>query len=191
MYGLPADYLQTYRERVQAVTAADIQRVANQNVLPDKAAIVIVGDAAAIADQIKPYAQTVELYDTSGKRKEMPASNGNNTTTTKPTGNGNAPSVVGSWTLAITSPNGQSLPATLVMKQDGQNLTGTVQTQFGEAVLSDITLNGSSFDAKLKLNAQGQVMDGKVNGNVDTDKMKGEINLQNIPTLPFTGTRDK
>jgi zinc protease len=196
MYGLPADYLQTYRDRVQAITAADIQRVANQNVLPDKAAIVIVGDAAAISDQIKPYAQTVELYDTSGKRKEMTTANGNNATngsnaTAKGTGNGNAPAVVGSWTLAITSPNGQSLPATLVMKQDGQNLNGTVQTQFGEAVLSDITLNGSSFDAKLKLNAQGQIMEGKVNGSVDTDKMKGEINLQNIPTLPFTGTRDK
>lgn len=189
MFGLPADYLQTYRDRVSSVTAADIQRVANQNVTPDKVAIVIVGDAAAISDQIKPYAQTIELYDTSGNRKEMPASSGS-APTTKGANNGNAAAVVGSWTLAVTAPNGQSLPATLVMKQDGQNLSGSVQTQFGEATLSDINLNGNGFNALLKLNAQGQIMEGKVSGSVDTGKMKGEINLQNFPPLPFTGTRE-
>jgi zinc protease len=188
MFGLPADYLHTYRERVNAVTATDIQRVANQNITPDKVAIVIVGDAAAINDQIKPYAQTIELYDTSGKRKEMSASNGNNTP--KTTNNGNAGAVVGSWALTITAPNGQSMPATLQIKQDGQKLNGSVQTQLGEATLSDINLNGNGFDALLKLNAQGQILEGKVSGSVDTGKMKGEINLQNFPALPFTGTRD-
>jgi zinc protease len=192
MYGLPADYLQTYRERVSAVTAAEIQRVANQNITPDKVAIVIVGDAAAIASQIKPYAQTIELYDTNGNRKEMTATpNGNNPTKDTNTAGGSAAGFLGSWTLAITAPNGQSLPATLNMKQDGQALSGTVQTQFGEAVLSDISLNGNGFDANLKLNANGQNMEGKVKGSVDTGKMKGEINLQNLPPLPFTGTRDK
>lgn len=189
MYGLPADYLQTYRDRVNAVTAADIQRVANQNVTPDKVAIVIVGDAAAIADQIKPYAETIELYDTSGQRKEMAASNGNNSTKGTPTGN--AAGFLGTWKLNITAPSGQILPATLNMKQNGQALSGTVQTQLGEAVLSEIKLNGNNFDAKLKLNASGQIMEGTVSGSVDTDKMKGEINLQNFPQLPFTGTKEK
>lgn len=73
MYGLPADYLHTYRERVSAVTAGDVQRVATDYITPDRVAIVIVGDAAAIADQIEPFAQTIEVYDTSGNRKEMPA----------------------------------------------------------------------------------------------------------------------
>lgn len=190
MYGLPADYLQTYRERVNAITAADIQRVAKQNVMPDKVAVVIVGDAAAISDQIKPYAETIELYDTSGKRKEMgAAANGNNSS--KGTNGGNAAGFLGSWKLTITTPNGQALPATLMMKQDGQALSGAVQTQLGEATLSDINLNGNGFDAVIKLNTSGQVMEGKVTGSVDTDKMKGEINLQNFPPLPFTGTKDK
>src|SRR5690606_23475040 len=42
LYGLPHDYLQTYRENVDAVTAADVQRVANAYVLPEVAAMVIV-----------------------------------------------------------------------------------------------------------------------------------------------------
>ena len=192
MYNLPADYLQTYRERVAGVTAADIQRVANQNITPDKVAIVIVGDAAAISEQIKPYAQTVELYDTSGKRKETPTANGNSQAQGTTNASANAASFVGTWTLSITTPNGQSMPATLNMKQDSQGLHGTVQTQLGEAVLSDINLNGNSFNANLKLNMQGgQSLDGKVKGSVEAGRMKGEINLQNFPTLPFTGTKDK
>jgi zinc protease len=70
MYDLPNDYLETYREQVNAVTAADIQRVAQAHVTPDSAAIVIVGDAAEISEQVKPYADTIELYDTDGKKKK-------------------------------------------------------------------------------------------------------------------------
>jgi len=70
MFDLPSDYLDTYRERVSAVTAEDVQRVAQQHVTPDRAAIVIVGDAGEIADQIKDYADTVERYDTEGNRKQ-------------------------------------------------------------------------------------------------------------------------
>ena len=69
MYDLPPDYLETYREAVNAVTAEDIQRVAQAHVTPDSAAIVIVGDAQAISDQVKPYAEVIELYDTEGNKK--------------------------------------------------------------------------------------------------------------------------
>ncbi len=71
MYDLPNDYLETYREQVNAVTAADIQRVAQAHVTPDRAAIVIVGDAAEISEQVQPYAETIELYDTEGKPKAV------------------------------------------------------------------------------------------------------------------------
>jgi len=69
MFDLPDDYLHTYRDRVNAVTAEDVQRVAQQHVTPDRAAVVIVGDAAEIEDQIKDYAESIELYDTEGNRK--------------------------------------------------------------------------------------------------------------------------
>src|SRR5204862_2441349 len=51
MFDLPADYLKTYREHVNDVRSEDIQRVAQQNVTRDRAAIVIVGDANAVSDQ--------------------------------------------------------------------------------------------------------------------------------------------
>jgi len=69
MFDLPQDYLETYRDRVNEVTAEDVQRVAQQHVTPDRAAIVIVGDAVEIENQIKDYAETIERYDTEGNRK--------------------------------------------------------------------------------------------------------------------------
>jgi len=69
LYGLPEDYLQTYREKVDAVTADDVQRVALKLVRPDEMAIVIVGDANEVLPQAKEYASSVEIFDTEGKRK--------------------------------------------------------------------------------------------------------------------------
>ena len=69
MYELPSDYLRTYRDQINAVTAEDVQRVAQKYVTPDRAAVVIVGDAAEISEQVKPYSDSIELYDTEGKPK--------------------------------------------------------------------------------------------------------------------------
>lgn len=68
---LADDYLQTYRDRVNTVTADEIQRVARTHVTPDRAAIVVVGDAAEIEEQIKPHSEVIEFYDTEGKRKAV------------------------------------------------------------------------------------------------------------------------
>ena len=69
MFDLPADYLHTYRDRVNAITAEAVQRVAQQHVTPDRAAIVVVGDAAQIESQVREYSSRMELYDTEGKIK--------------------------------------------------------------------------------------------------------------------------
>jgi zinc protease len=47
-YGLPLDYYNTYIQRITAVTAADVQRVARQYLNPDQFVITIVGDRASI-----------------------------------------------------------------------------------------------------------------------------------------------
>jgi zinc protease len=70
MLGLPDNYLRTYRDQVDAVTVDQIQEVAGKYVRPDQAAIVVVGDAAEISDQIKPYSEKIEVYDTDGNRKQ-------------------------------------------------------------------------------------------------------------------------
>lgn len=69
LYGLPQDYLQTYRANVDAITPDDLQRVAIKHVRPNEMAIVIVGDAARVLPQAESYAETVEIFDTEGNRK--------------------------------------------------------------------------------------------------------------------------
>ncbi len=51
-YGLDLNELQTYRERVNAITVDDIQRVAQLYLHPDKLSIVLVGDASVFAKDL-------------------------------------------------------------------------------------------------------------------------------------------
>jgi len=53
VYHLPDDYFSSYVQKIQAVTAADVQRVAQKYVKPDRFAVVVVGDLATIEPQIK------------------------------------------------------------------------------------------------------------------------------------------
>ncbi|MGZ8455664.1 MAG: insulinase family protein [Gemmatirosa sp.] len=54
--GLPADYLQTYRTRLSAVTGPTLQQAARRWVRPQQALIVVVGDGAKIHDKLKAIA---------------------------------------------------------------------------------------------------------------------------------------
>jgi len=51
-FGLDLNELQTYRERVNLITADDIQRVAGEYLRPDRLSIVLVGDASVFAKQL-------------------------------------------------------------------------------------------------------------------------------------------
>ncbi|NLG62904.1 MAG: insulinase family protein [Candidatus Cloacimonetes bacterium] len=52
-YGLPLDYYDNYRDRIAAVTAEDIRRVAREHMRPETFAIVVVGDAASVREGIE------------------------------------------------------------------------------------------------------------------------------------------
>jgi zinc protease len=52
-YELSLDELQTFRERVNAVTVDDIERVAKTYLQPDRLSVVLVGNAAAFKDQLQ------------------------------------------------------------------------------------------------------------------------------------------
>jgi zinc protease len=66
-YGLPLQELQNFRERVNAVTPDDIQRVAKALLRPDRLSVVLVGNSAAFAAQLRGVGfgtyETVELAD--------------------------------------------------------------------------------------------------------------------------------
>lgn len=69
MYDLAADYLDTYRDQVTRITKDDVRRVAGKHITPERAAIVIVGDAEATRAQVEAYAERIEIYDTHGAKQ--------------------------------------------------------------------------------------------------------------------------
>lgn len=66
LYGLPTDYVQTYRLKLGAVSAADVRATAQATIRPEAAAIVVVGDGAKIYERIKDIAP-VTIVDPEGK----------------------------------------------------------------------------------------------------------------------------
>ncbi len=65
LLGLATDYVQTYRQRLAAVTAEQAQAAARMGMRADGALIVVVGDATKIADRLRAIAP-VSMVDVDG-----------------------------------------------------------------------------------------------------------------------------
>jgi zinc protease len=64
--GLGKKEMETYRDKVAAVTADDVSRVMDQHILPGNSYIVVVGDAIAVYDKLGKIAP-VKLFDIDGE----------------------------------------------------------------------------------------------------------------------------
>ena len=53
IYGLPLDYYRALPQKIQEVNAAEVQRVAQKYLSPDKMVIVVVGDRSAVQEGLK------------------------------------------------------------------------------------------------------------------------------------------
>ncbi|HRH44727.1 MAG TPA: insulinase family protein [Pyrinomonadaceae bacterium] len=67
-YGLPDTYFNDYINKVNAVTLADVNRVANKYLTPDKMAIVIVGDRKVIEAKLKELGYGITILDAEGNK---------------------------------------------------------------------------------------------------------------------------
>jgi zinc protease len=176
MLNLRDNYLQSYRDRVQAVTIADIQRVAEKYVKPEEVAVVVVGDGAFVLDQIKPYCENIEIYNTAGKRKTPGAAAVNDP--------------VGSWSIEIETPLGQNIPATVTVSRAGSGYTAVVHSEMGDADLGLFDITDNSFSSKTSLEMDGHAVETEVSARFDGDRIQGSLKLKNMPELPFTGSKD-
>ncbi|CAN5423418.1 hypothetical protein BH24GEM3_BH24GEM3_24680 [soil metagenome] len=61
LYDLPPDYLDSYTQRVAAVTHADVERVARQYLTPERFAIVVVGDRSVVEEGLRALPYPVEI----------------------------------------------------------------------------------------------------------------------------------
>jgi len=67
-FDLPDDYFTTYPAKVEAVTKAEVDRVAKTYLHPDRMTVLVVGDRAKIEGPLKtlPYAKVINLLDSEG-----------------------------------------------------------------------------------------------------------------------------
>ena len=66
LYELPADYWDTYPQKISAITVDDVQRAAQKYVSLSNLQIVAVGDASKAREVLAKYG-TVEVYDAEGQ----------------------------------------------------------------------------------------------------------------------------
>lgn len=66
VYNLPDSYFNDYISKINAVTLADVNRVANKYLTPEKLAIVIVGDRKTVEPGLKQLGYPLAILDTEG-----------------------------------------------------------------------------------------------------------------------------
>jgi hypothetical protein len=96
--------------------------------------------------------------------------------------------VSGNWKLTLETPNGAASPS-LVLKQDGEKLTGTYKGRFGESPLEG-TVKGKDIKFTVKVNAQGQEFVLEYTGAVEGDTMKGKAKFGDMGEADFTGKKE-
>ena len=177
MLGLPDDYFQNYRERVQAVTIDDVQRVAAKYVRPDQAAIVVVGDGAKVMDQISPYCEDIEAYTTSGKRK---------TRLTRPLRS----ILLVPGQLILKRHSVSTFPRLWLLREAILGLRARISSEMGDADLGAIDLRDNSFTSSTKIETDGHAVDIQIYARFEGEQTEGSVTLQDSPSLPFEGTRE-
>jgi zinc protease len=181
MFGLPQDYLETYRQNVQAVTIDQVQEAAVKYVTPDSSAIVIVGDGAELADQVEPHSPNVEFFNTAGKPKSRPTKAEHSKEA--------AAKLAGTWSLSIESPLGQSIPATLTLRDGSNRLSGEIKSEMGNGELTATCAN-NGFKGTVVFDVAGQQMTAQIEGEIQDSNVTGTISLENVEALNFTGSKN-
>ncbi len=195
LYGLPADYLQTYRLKIGAVTGAEVEAAAKALIRPNGMVVVVVGDGAKVLAGLKPLGP-VTILDVDGQ----PISEGDLNPSAKPLPLALDQLTAGrdSFTIRVQgNPLGWSV-TTVEDTPEGKRLTE--HTSIGGFVEQQTTVDISAAGAMLRVRQRGTVQgqptsielgyaDGRVKGNASTVAKEGLKSVV-IDTAVTTGTID-
>ncbi len=95
--------------------------------------------------------------------------------------------VSGTWALEVTTPAGSGTP-TVMLKQDGEKLSGQYSGQLGEAPLTG-TIKGADITFSFTVTVEGNSGSVIYTGKVDKDTMKGTVTLGELGEGTFTGKK--
>jgi hypothetical protein len=97
--------------------------------------------------------------------------------------------VSGNWGLTFETPDGPANPS-LVLKQEGEKLTGKYKGQFGESPLEG-AVKGKEIKFTVKVKAQGHEFLREYVGTIEDGMIKGKVKLGDMGEADFIGRRTK
>ena len=102
-----------------------------------------------------------------------------------------AASLTGNWNVSLELPNISATPA-MVLKQEGEKLTGEyVSQQYGKFALTG-TVKGADVTISYAMNVEGTALNVIWTGKVDKDgNIAGAVNFGDMMNGTFTATRSK
>jgi hypothetical protein len=95
--------------------------------------------------------------------------------------------VTGTWLMAVETAAGSGTP-TIVLKQEGEKLSGQYSGQLGEAPVTG-TIKGSAIEFGFDISVQGTALHVTYTGTADASSMKGAVKLGDLGEGTFTGKR--
>jgi hypothetical protein len=98
--------------------------------------------------------------------------------------------VAGSWDITIESPQGKRT-GMLVIKQEGDKLTGMMKTPRGERTLDSVTVKGGEITFVMTAQVQGQDMVMTYKGKVDKGTMSGDADFGGFATGTWSAVPHK
>jgi dipeptidyl aminopeptidase/acylaminoacyl peptidase len=103
-----------------------------------------------------------------------------------------APSVniAGKWNL-LANVNGQEVPVSLDVNQNGSAVTGTVSSTQANGTIESGKVSANNLTATLKVNIGGQAMELAMEGTIAGNKMTGSLAGPGLPPITFTATKQK
>lgn len=99
-------------------------------------------------------------------------------------------SVAGNWDITVESPRGKTT-SILMIKQQGDKLTGVMKSPRGERPLDSITVKGNEITFALTFNNQGQDLVITYKGKIEKDSMAGEADFGGFATGPWSAVPHK
>jgi len=97
---------------------------------------------------------------------------------------------VGIWDITIVSPQGER-KGQIVIKQEGDKLTGMMKTPRGERPLDSVTVKGDDITFVMTAQVQGQDMVMTYKGKIEKDSMKGDADFGGFATGTWSAVPHK
>ncbi|TYB70705.1 insulinase family protein [Bizionia gelidisalsuginis] len=150
---LPKDFYKTYLEKINAVTVADVKRVANKYFSTDNARIVVVGKGSEVINNLEKTGLTIKYFDAYANPVDKP-------TFSKPIPEGvTAQTVINDYITAIGGKENLNKVNSLLVEA---NVTIQGAPYAPKATVKSMAPN--KFSMELNIEGMGTVMKQKFNG---------------------------